>query len=84
MSSVDQPGVPAALGVTEERVGFCRFTHRCRGNPARSLLLSTPTPPKVAPPVQHLCNIPDPENQIPSFGFQLALLYLEGQNIQPD
>lgn len=84
MSSVDQPGVPAALGVTEERVGFADLPIDAGGILRRSLLLSTPTPPKVAPPVQHLCNIPDPENQIPSFGFQLALLYLEGQNIQPD
>jgi CHASE2 domain-containing sensor protein len=84
MSSVDQPGVPAALGVTEERVGFADLPIDAGGILRRSLLLSTPTPPKVAPPVQHLCNIPDPENQIPSFGFQLALLYLEGQKIQPD
>ncbi|AFZ21595.1 CHASE2 domain-containing protein [Allocoleopsis franciscana] len=84
MSSVDQPGVPAALGVTEERVGFADLPIDAGGILRRSLLLSTPTPSKVAPPVQHLCNIPDPENQIPSFGFQLALLYLEGENIQPD
>ena len=84
MSSVDQPGVPAALGVTEERVGFADLPIDAGGILRRSLLLSTPTPSKVPPPVQHLCNIPDPENQIPSFGFQLALLYLEGQNIQPD
>ncbi len=84
MSSVDQPGVPGALGVTEERVGFADLPIDAGGILRRSLLLSTPTPPKVAPPVQHLCNIPDPENQIPSFGFQLALLYLEGQKIQPD
>jgi CHASE2 domain-containing sensor protein len=84
MSSVDQPGVPGALGVTEERVGFADLPIDAGGILRRSLLLSTPTPPKVAPPVQHLCNIPDPENQIPSFGFQLALLYLEGKNIQPD
>lgn len=84
MSSVDQPGVPAALGVTEERVGFADLPLDPGGTLRRSLLLSTPTPPQVAPPVQHLCNIPDPENQIPSFGFQLALLYLESQNIQPN
>lgn len=84
MSSVDQPGVPAALGVTEERVGFADLPIDAGGILRRSLLLSTPTPSKVAPPVQHLCNIPDPENQIPSLGFQLALLYLEGENIQPD
>jgi CHASE2 domain-containing sensor protein len=84
MSSVDQPGVPAALGVTEERVGFADLPIDAGGILRRSILLSTPTPSKVPPPVQHLCNIPDPENQIPSFGFQLALLYLEGKNIQPE
>ena len=84
MSSVDQPGVPAAPGVSEERVGFADLPLDPGGTLRRSLLLSTPTPPKVPPPVQHLCNIPDPENQIPSFAFQLALVYLEGKNIQPD
>ena len=84
MSSTDQPGIPAAPGVTEERVGFADLPLDPGGTLRRSLLLSTPTAPKVAPPVQHLCNIPDSENQLPSFGFQLALLYLESQNIQPE
>lgn len=84
MSSADEPGIPAALGVTEERVGFADLPLDPGGTLRRSLLLSTPTASNVPPPVQHLCNIPDPENQLPSFGFQLALLYLEAENIEPE
>ncbi|MEW6496722.1 MAG: CHASE2 domain-containing protein [Cyanobacteriota bacterium] len=84
MSSADEPGIAAAPGVTEERVGFADLPLDPGGTLRRSLLLSTPTAPKVPPPVQHLCNIPDPENQLPSFGFQLALLYLDAENIQPE
>lgn len=84
MSSADEPGTAAAPGVPEERVGFADLPLDPGGTLRRSLLLSTPTAPKVTPPIEHLCNIPDPENQIPSFGFQLALLYLEGENIAPE
>lgn len=84
MSSADEPGTAAAPGVPEERVGFADLPLDPGGTLRRSLLLSTPTAPKVTPPIEHLCNIPDPENQIPSFSFQLALLYLEGENIEPE
>jgi adenylate cyclase len=84
MSSANQPGIPAAPGVTEERVGFADLPLDSGGVLRRSLLLSNPVAPKTPPPVKHLCNIPDPENQLPSFSFQLALLYLEAMKIQPD
>ncbi|HAJ63740.1 MAG TPA: transmembrane sensor domain protein [Cyanobacteria bacterium UBA8543] len=84
LSSADQPGIAAAPGVTEERVGFADLPLDPGGTLRRSLLLSIPTTPKTPPPIQHICNIPDPNNQLPSFSFQLALLYLEAQNIQPE
>ncbi|HEY9667244.1 MAG TPA: CHASE2 domain-containing protein [Coleofasciculaceae cyanobacterium] len=84
MSSANEPGTAAAPGVPEERVGFADLPLDPGGTLRRSLLLSTPTAPKVTPPIEHLCNIPDPENQIPSFSFQLALLYLEDENIAPE
>ncbi len=84
LSSTTQPGIAAPPGVTEERVGFSDLPLDPGGTLRRSLLLSTPTSVAVAPPVKHLCNIPDPENQLPSFSLQLALLYLQAQNIQPE
>lgn len=84
LSSADQPGIAAAPGVTEERVGFSDFPLDPGGTLRRSLLLSTPSTPKVPPPIEHICNIPDPENQLPSLSLQLALLYLEPMGIVPE
>jgi len=84
LSSPDQPGIAAAPGVPEERVGFADLPLDPGGTLRRSLLLSTPAASKVPPPTKHICNIPDTENQLPSLGFQLALLYLEPKGIQPE
>ncbi len=84
LSSADQPGIAAAPGVPEERVGFADLPLDPGGTLRRSLLLSTPTAPKVPAPNKHLCNIPDSENQLPSFSFQLALLYLEAMGKNPE
>ena len=83
LSSPSEPGIAAAPGVPIDRVGFADLPLDPGGPVRRSLLLSTPAAPKVPPPSKHLCNIPDPQNQIPSFGFQLAMLYLEPMNIKP-
>jgi adenylate cyclase len=77
LSSADQPGIAAAPGVPIERVGFADFPLDPGGTLRRSLLLSIPAASKVPLPSRHLCNITDTENQLPSLGFQLALLYLE-------
>jgi CHASE2 domain-containing sensor protein len=84
LSSADQPGIASAPGVPEDRVGFADLPVDPGGTLRRSLLLSTPAPSKVPLPSKHLCNIPDPENQLPAFGFQLAMLYLEAEAIQPE
>ena len=83
LSSPSEPGIAAAPGVPIDRVGFADLPLDPGGPVRRSLLLSTPAAPKTPPPSKHLCNIPDPQNQIPSFGFQLAMLYLEPMNIKP-
>ncbi len=84
LSSPDQPGIATAPGVPEERVGFADFPLDPGGTLRRSLLLSTPAASKAPPPAKHICNIPDPQNQLPSFSFQLALLYLEPKGIKPE
>src|SRR4028118_1363815 len=84
LSSPSEPGIAAAPGVPIERVGFADLPLDPGGTLRRSLLLTTPAAPKTPPPSKHLCNIPDPQNQIPSFGFQLAMLYLESKNIKPE
>ena len=84
LSSPSEPGIAAAPGVPIEQVGFADLPLDPGGPVRRSLLLTTPAAPKVPPPSKHLCNIPDPQNQIPSFSFQLAMLYLEAMNIKPE
>lgn len=81
LSSADEPGNPAAPGVPEERIGFADLPLDEDVTIRRSILVSTPQPSKFPIPTPHLCNYPDPENQIPSLAFNLALLYLEGEGI---
>ena len=84
LSSADQPGIAAAPGVPIDRVGFADLPLDPGGTLRRSLLISTPAPSKVPLPDKHLCNTADPNNQIPSFGFQLALLYLDAMGKKPE
>lgn len=86
LSGENEPGIAAAPGVPQERVGFADLPLDPGGTLRRSLLVSVPAVSKVPPPSKHLCNIPDPENQVPSFGFQLSLLYLEQEpkGIKPE
>lgn len=86
LSSATEPGIAPAPGVPIERVGFADLPLDPGGILRRSLLLSVPVASKVPLPNKHLCNIPDTENQVPSFGFQLALLYLEqeAKGIKPE
>lgn len=82
LSSADQPGIPAAPGVPDERVGFADLPIDAGGTLRRSLLLSTPIASKLPVPEQHLCNDPAPDNQILSLDLLLALVYLEPMNIE--
>lgn len=84
LSSASQPGIPAAPGVPQQRVGFNDLPLDPSGTVRRSVLVSTPGISKVPTPNKHLCNIPDPNNQIPSFSLQLALLYMQPKGIKPE
>jgi len=84
LSSENEPGIAAAPGVPEERVGAADLPQDPGGTIRRSSLLANPTPPKVPPPSKHLCNITDKENQVPSLSFQLAMIYLEAGGIKPE
>jgi adenylate cyclase len=83
LSSANEPGNPAAPGVPEERIGFADLPLDPDVSIRGGILVSTPTAPKT-PGNQHLCNIADPNNQVPSLSFLLSLLYLEPQNIALD
>lgn len=82
LSSAKEPGNPAAPGVPEERIGFADLPLDRDVSIRRSILVSTPTPPPTAIANPHLCNYDDPENQIPSLSFLLALLYLEAEGVE--
>ena len=84
LSSEDEPGNPAAPGVPEERVGFADLPLDPDTSIRRSILISTPTPPKIQIDKPHLCNYDDPENQIDSLALQLAVLYLAADGIEPE
>ncbi|NET58920.1 MAG: CHASE2 domain-containing protein [Symploca sp. SIO2E6] len=84
LSSEDEPGNPAAPGVPEERVGFADLPLDPDTSIRRSILVSTPTPPKTPIEKPHLCNYDDPENQIDSLALQLAVLYLAEEGIEPE
>lgn len=86
LSSADQPGTPTLAEFPPEGIGFADLPDDRGGTIRRSLLLSPPIAYKHQIPArnQHLCNDPNPENQIPSLSFQLARLYLESLNIVPE
>ncbi len=84
LSSANEPGNPAAPGVPQDRIGFADLPLDADVSIRRNILLSTPTPPKIAQEKPHFCNIADPENQVPSLSFLLSMLYLETKGIKPE
>ncbi len=84
LSSADDPGAAAPAGIPEERIGFANLPLDPGGTLRRSLLVSTPAPPKVPAASLHPCNNSDPENQVTSFDLQLAMLYLQARGIEPE
>lgn len=84
MSSLTEPsGVPAAPGVPEERIGFADLPFDDVAI-RRAILLSVPTPLETPVEDPHLCQISEIggyANQLPSFAFNLALLYLEQEDV---
>jgi len=81
LSSANDPGTAAAPGVPQEQIGFADLPIDPGGTLRRSQLVSVPLPFNKPLTNQHLCNIPDSENQIPSFSYLLSLIYLESENI---
>src|SRR6478672_2556876 len=81
LSSANDPGTAAAPGVPQERIGFADNTVDPGGILRRSQLVAVPLPFKKTLPNQHFCNVPDPNNQIPSLSLLLALDYLGSRNI---
>ncbi len=84
LSDANEPGIAAAPGIPEERVGFADLPQDPGGTIRRSLLISVPKATKAPGPNKHICNIPDENNQLPSFSFNLAALYLEAEGIEPE
>ena len=84
LSSAREPGNPAPPGVPPERIGFADVPLDPDIIIRRSILISTPSPPSTPIETPHLCNDDDLNNQIPSLAFNLALLYLEQEEIYLD
>ncbi|HLP88490.1 MAG TPA: CHASE2 domain-containing protein [Nostocaceae cyanobacterium] len=78
MSSPDNPGVRPAPGTPDELVGFADIPVDAGGILRRNLLTSTPVEyTKSKLPDQHICNDPNPDNQLVSFSLQMVILYLQ-------
>jgi CHASE2 domain-containing sensor protein len=84
MSAADDPGLPPAPGTPDERVAFADLPQDAGGVVRRAILVAVPEAPDVPPPSNHLCNNPNPDNQLISLGFSLALNYLAARNIVPE
>ncbi|QIZ70420.1 CHASE2 domain-containing protein [Oxynema aestuarii] len=82
-SEAEPQGVPAAPSVPEERIGFADLPVDRDVTIRRTILVSTPiVGPQTEIVKPHLCNYPDPENQLPSLSFSLALMYLQGEGVE--
>ena len=81
LSSLDEPGTAAAPGVPPERIGFADLPQDIDAKIRRTALISTPAQSKIPIVKPHLCNFVSEENQIPSFAFSLALIYLDSEGI---
>jgi CHASE2 domain-containing sensor protein len=84
MSSAENPGVPAAPGIPDDRVGFADLPLDPGGTMRRSILISVPLAYKNKPPLEHICNDANPENQLPSLSLQMAIRYLQAEKIEPE
>ncbi|MBE9006324.1 CHASE2 domain-containing protein [Fortiea sp. LEGE XX443] len=82
LSKPDSPGIAAAPGVTEDRVGIADFPVDAGGTVRQGMLISVPKASKLPKPNEHICNIADSENQLPSLSLQMAVRYLAEQGIE--
>ncbi|HLO86356.1 MAG TPA: CHASE2 domain-containing protein [Nostocaceae cyanobacterium] len=86
LSSPQNPGVPAAPGIPDDRIGAADLPLDPGGTLRRSILISTPKKFEGQLPVEHTCNDPDPENQVVSLSLQMVVRYLQQQEkpIEPE
>jgi CHASE2 domain-containing sensor protein len=84
ISKADSPGIPAAPGIPEERVGVADFPVDPGGTVRQGMILTIPQASKLPAPNEHLCNYISPENQLPSLSFQVATRYLVESGIEPE
>jgi adenylate cyclase len=83
ISKADSPGIAAAPGITEDRVGVADFPVDAGGTVRQGMIISVPKVSKLPKPSEHICNIVDSENQLPSLSFQMVARYLAEQGIEP-
>jgi adenylate cyclase len=84
MSKIDSPGIAAAPGVTEERVGVADFPVDPGGTVRQGMILAIPQVSELPSVNQHICNYADSENQLPSLSFQMVVRYLDAMGIEPE
>ncbi|MBE9050743.1 CHASE2 domain-containing protein [Nostocales cyanobacterium LEGE 11386] len=84
ISQADSPGIPAAPGIPEERVGVADFPVDAGGTVRQGMIIAIPQASQLPAASQHICNYVDSENQLPSLGFQMAVRYLEEMGIAPE
>ena len=84
MSQADSPGIAAAPGVTEERVGVADLPVDAGGTVRQGMIIAIPQASELPAPIEHICNYADPENQLPSLSFQMAVRYLDEMGIEPE
>ncbi|MBD2440152.1 CHASE2 domain-containing protein [Nostoc sp. FACHB-110] len=83
ISKADSPGIAAAPGIPEDRVGVADFPVDAGGTVRQGMIISVPKASKLPKPSEHICNIADSENQLPSLSFQMVARYLAEQGIEP-
>jgi CHASE2 domain-containing sensor protein len=84
LSQENYAGSPPAPGTTEDRVGFADIPQDADKTVRRVILVSTPAQPRTPPRTSHLCNRVKDANELPSFSFLLAQLYLDKAGIRPE
>ncbi len=84
LSRETYPGSPPAPGTPEGGAAFADLVTDADKTVRRVLLVSTPAKSTKKARTQHVCNDAMPENEVSSLSFQLALMYLAGENINPE
>ncbi|AUT04413.1 transmembrane sensor domain protein [Nostoc sp. CENA543] len=84
ISKAESPGIAAAPGIPEDRVGVADFPVDRGGTVRQGMILTIPQASKLPVPSEHICNYANSENQLPSLSFQVAARYLNEDGIAPE